>query len=69
MRYFMGLVPYRLDGMFDWSSDLINCNKTAIDWGLALFNHYVEIAESVGVSTYDATLDPPKSDDAYEQAI
>jgi predicted transcriptional regulator len=65
----MGLVPYRLDGMFDWSSDLISCNDRAIEWGRALFNHYVEIAESVDVSTYDATLDPPKSDDAFEQVV
>ena len=47
---FMALVPYRLDGVFDWSSDLLSCNKTAIDWGLALFNHYAELAESVDLS-------------------
>ena len=47
---FMAFVPYRLDGTFDWSSDLLNCNKTAIDWGLELFNHYAEIAESVDLS-------------------
>jgi predicted transcriptional regulator len=47
---FMALVPYRLDGVFDWSSDLISFNKTAIDWGLALFNHYAEVAESVDLS-------------------
>lgn len=67
--HFMGLAPYRLGGVFDWSSDLINCDKRAIEWGRALFNHYVEIAESVDVSTYDATLDPPKSDDAFEQVV
>ena len=47
---FMALVPYRLDGVFDWSSDLISCNKTAIDWGLALFNHCNELSESVDLS-------------------
>ena len=47
---FMGFVPYRLDGTFDWSRDLLSCDKTAIDWGLALFNHYAEIAESVDLS-------------------
>ena len=47
---FMAFVPYRLDGTFDWSSDLLNCNKIAIDWGLALFNHYAEIAESIDLS-------------------
>jgi predicted transcriptional regulator len=44
---FIAFVPYRLDGTFDWFSDLISCNKKAIDWGLALFNHYAKIAESV----------------------
>jgi predicted transcriptional regulator len=47
---FMAFVPYRLDGTFDWSSDLLSCNKTAIDWGLALFDHYNELAESVDLS-------------------
>jgi len=47
---FMALVPYRLDGVFDWSSDLISCNKAAIDWGLALFNHCNELLESVDLS-------------------
>jgi predicted transcriptional regulator len=49
---FMAFVPYRLDGTFDWSSDLLNCNKTAIDWGLALFDHYNELAESVDLSQH-----------------
>ena len=44
---FMALVPYRSDGVFDWSSDLLGCDKTAIDWGLALFNHFNDLAESV----------------------
>ena len=47
---FVALVPHRLDGVFDWASDLKSCNKTAIDWGLALFNHYAEVAESVDLS-------------------
>jgi predicted transcriptional regulator len=47
---FMALVPYRSDGTFDWSSDLLSCNKTGIDWGLALFNYYNELAESVDLS-------------------
>ena len=51
---FMALVPYRLDGIFDWSSNLISCNKTAIDWGMALFNHYAEVAESVDLSWRDS---------------
>ncbi len=48
--HFMALVPYRLEGVFDWSSDLISCNKTAIDWGLALFNHYAGVSDSVDLS-------------------
>jgi len=47
---FMALVHYSLDGVFDWSSDFISCDKTAIDWGLELFNHYAEVAESVDLS-------------------
>jgi len=48
--YFVSLGPYRLDGTFDFASHLISCSKTAIDWGLALFNHYTEVAESVDLS-------------------
>jgi predicted transcriptional regulator len=48
--YFVSLALYRLDGTFDFSSHLMSCNKTAIDWGLALFNHYNELAESVDLS-------------------
>lgn len=47
---FLALVLYRLDGAFDLHSNLISCSKTAIDWGLELFNHYAEIAESVDLS-------------------
>jgi predicted transcriptional regulator len=48
--YFVVLGPYRLDGAFDFSNQLISCNKKAIDWGLALFNHYAELAERVDLS-------------------
>jgi len=47
---FIALVPCRLDGTFDLHSNLISCNKKAIDWGLALFNHYAEMAENVDLS-------------------
>jgi predicted transcriptional regulator len=47
---FIALVPYRVDGAFDLHSNLISCNKKAIDWGLALFNHYAEMAERIDLS-------------------
>ncbi len=47
---FVSLGPHHLDGTFSFSSHLISCNKTAIDWGLALFDHYAEIAERVDLS-------------------
>ena len=47
---FVALVLYRLDETFDLHSNLMSYSKKAIDWGLALFNHYAEIAESVDLS-------------------
>jgi predicted transcriptional regulator len=48
--HFMALVPYRSDGVFDWPNDLLSCNKTAIDWGLALFEHFAKISDRVEIS-------------------
>ncbi|HXY87153.1 MAG TPA: transcriptional regulator FilR1 domain-containing protein [Candidatus Acidoferrales bacterium] len=48
--YFISLGLYRLGGTFDFSSHLMSCSKTAIDWGLALFDHYAERAERVDLS-------------------
>ena len=49
-EHFVSLGPFRLDGTFDFANHLMSCNKKAIDWGLALFNHYAEVAESVDLS-------------------
>ena len=41
------LIPFRLDGRFDYSAALTSESPEAIAWGHDLFRHYVELSESV----------------------
>lgn len=45
--YFLSVGFFRLDGVYDYSNDLINYNEKAIAWGNELFKYYVRRATKI----------------------